>query len=453
MHSPHTSPILNDERRKQISESMKGSEREREEMVASIMFIAIGVGYLFPFSALTQPVDYWTLMFPDFEMDFPITATYMWLNLIALGILVFGGADDPSGTYDIRMYVGFIGQFLVLFIVPTSYFFFLSEDGNYYIIIGATAFAAIVTALIDSCAISLSSQYPKSCQAALQVGIGMSTLIGSVYRLFTKAFFPSDMVVQSSLLYFYSGSVTVLACIGSYIYLKNMPISKKTLAASASGMELSEYSPLRKEQSQQGREIDMCNESNYGTTSTSTDREGESDEHLDKWDIFGRALFNESMVFVCFASTLCLWPPFVSEIPSASFPSMNETKWWPLLMLFVFAVSDVIGRFTVPYRMGLTKDNIWIPICIRAIVYPPIMIALVQGVIANDVVATIVVGTLGFTNGYLGSLSIILVNESVKPAEKGIVGTLTGFVLNFGLLVGATVAMFLQDIFITHHEV
>ena len=49
---------------------MKGSEREREEMVASIMFIAIGVGYLFPFSALTQPVDYWTLMFPDFEMDF-----------------------------------------------------------------------------------------------------------------------------------------------------------------------------------------------------------------------------------------------------------------------------------------------------------------------------------------------------------------------------------------------
>ncbi len=59
------------------------------------------------------------------------------------------------------------------------------------------------------------------------------------------------------------------------------------------------------------------------------------------------------------------------------------------------------------------------------------------------------VALLGFTNGYLGSLSIILVNEKVEPEERGVVGSLTGFVLNFGLLAGATFAILLQDFFMT----
>ncbi|KNC71256.1 hypothetical protein SARC_16207, partial [Sphaeroforma arctica JP610] len=40
---------------------------------------------------------------------------------------------------------------------------------------------------------------------ALQLGIGVSTLIGSVYRVLTKLIFPPTMTVISSLLYFYSG--------------------------------------------------------------------------------------------------------------------------------------------------------------------------------------------------------------------------------------------------------
>jgi hypothetical protein len=58
----------------------------------------------------------------------------------------------------------------------------------------------------------------------------MSTLIGSTYRIITKLFFASDEVVQSSLLYFYSGAVTVLGCVGAYWYLQGMDITAKVLA-------------------------------------------------------------------------------------------------------------------------------------------------------------------------------------------------------------------------------
>ena len=35
---------------------------------ASVCLTAIGIGYLFPFSALTQPVDYWNYLFPGYNL-------------------------------------------------------------------------------------------------------------------------------------------------------------------------------------------------------------------------------------------------------------------------------------------------------------------------------------------------------------------------------------------------
>jgi hypothetical protein len=57
--------------------------------------------------------------------------------------------------------------------------------------------------------------YPRvAFSLSLQLGIGVSTLIGSVYRVVTKLAFPPGQVVESSLLYFYSGSATLVVCTG-----------------------------------------------------------------------------------------------------------------------------------------------------------------------------------------------------------------------------------------------
>ena len=205
---------------------MSGQHSQHDTRWAAIYFSAIGVGYLFPFSALTQPVDYWKLLFPDFNIEFPMTALYWWVNLIFLFLLVFLGGE-PS--YSFRIVGGFIGQLLVLVAVPSLYFLDLSEQQNYVCIMGAVGFAAIATAYIDSVAISFASQYPLRVQEALQFGIGLSTLIGSVYRVLTKAAFPPDAVIESTLLYFYSGAATILFCIAAYYALLKLPISEECL--------------------------------------------------------------------------------------------------------------------------------------------------------------------------------------------------------------------------------
>ncbi|KAG6617180.1 Equilibrative Nucleoside Transporter (ENT) Family [Phytophthora cinnamomi] len=155
----------------------------------------VGVGFLFPFSALTQPVDYWKMVFPDRNIEFAITSIFMYTNLACLTLLVmtFG-----KPQYTRRIVGGFAGQLLVLAFVPTSYFFLSSESANAIAVLGGTALAAVATAFIDSCTIALVSHYPQRVQERFQLGIGLSTLIGSVYRDLTKFVFPSDEILASS---------------------------------------------------------------------------------------------------------------------------------------------------------------------------------------------------------------------------------------------------------------
>ena len=48
--------------------------------------------------------------------------------------------------------------------------------------------------------------------------------------------------------------------------------------------------------------------------------------------------------------------------------------------------------------------------------------------------------------GYIGSLCVMMVNEYVSEEEKGLAGTFTGFFLNFGLVIGATIGLYIHDV-------
>lgn len=397
----------------------------REIRLASGLFVLVGVGYLFPFSALTQPVDYWKILFPDFNIEFALTSVYMYTNLVMLALLVFCGGE-PSFTP--RIVGGFIGQLMVLIFVPTSYFFITSEAGNVAAILGATAFAAIVTAFLDSSVIALASQYPLRVQEAFQMGIGISTLIGSLYRDLTKLIFPPDAIVESSLLYFYTGAVTIAICIGAYFLLIKMPFSQQCLdKAKDAELELeamihsNEKSPLLSESGKMAPT---------------------------KRQVLRKIWFNELMVSLLFISTLSLWPPLVTEIKSYNFPALQASGWWSLLLLTGFSIMDCCGRFVVQYRGPLTRDNIWVAVLLRFLFFPLIICAVKGIIFTHDFWSMLFVAGLGFTNGYIGTLTIVMVNECIEPEEQAIAGMFTSFFLNSGLVLGATTGLIVEQLVI-----
>jgi hypothetical protein len=96
--------------------------------------------------------------------------------------------------------------------------------------------------------------------------------------------------------------------------------------------------------------------------------------------------------------------------------------------------------------MGLNKDNIWVAVTIRFVIVP-LLVAQVQGWgWTSDSWSALLVGFLGLTNGYVGTLTIVMVNDVVDTSkEQAIAGTFTSFFLNSGLVLGATIGMVFDE--------
>ncbi|KAG3239291.1 hypothetical protein PI124_g15767 [Phytophthora idaei] len=366
-------------------ENQQSAESEaREQTLACWLFALVGIGFLFPFSALTQPVDYWKMLFPDYNIEFAITSVFMYTSLAFLSFLVmFFGKPKYTG----RIVGGFV--------------------------------AAIATAFIDSCAIALVSHYPQQVQESFQLGIGLSALISSIYRDLTKLVFPTDQLLASSLIYFYSGALTIAVCIGTYYKAMKLQITKKYLLTEGdSNIDLAE-----KRQS-----LDVA-----GHAPT-------------EWSVLKKVWHLELLILCVHLASLSVWPPLVTEIKTYNVPSLQESGWWSLILLTVFSIFDCVGRFVVNHHFGLKPSNVWMPILARFIFVPIIIGIVKEWWLQNDICSVLCVLLLGFGNGYLGALTIIFVSESVQPDEQHIICPITSFFLNLGLVLGSTVGLVLDSV-------
>lgn len=467
----------------------------QEAQLAYYLLAAVGIGYLFAFSALTQPVDYWHELFPDFNIEFYVSTLYVWVNLVMLAAIVcFGGVPIIKS----RMNIGFYGQLLVLIVLPTSWFIGLSEICNFWLVLGCTAFVAVATAFTASSAIALTSQYPPQVQAGYQLGIGLSTLLGSVFRIVTKLVVPDNMVIASSLLYFYASAAAVAGCIVAYEILHKLDISLKhvtygldpqsqlqmqvvmTPVASYNALTFLEHSveegfevipivelsPSREDatsdfdfyeiRSRGASEATVdpiaphCEllDNNYFTESSKLLPviEVEVEREVSQMSVLLKVIEPLCSVFLIFCSTLVLWPSIITEIDSFDFPYLQKTKWWTLILLFAFALFDCGGRFIVDYRKYITKDTIWIFALLRLCLIPPLLCC-AKGwfIFKSDLWSILLVSLLGISNGYLGSISIILVNDFTHSKEEtGTAGVFTGFIINAALATGATISLALH---------
>ncbi|TYZ66495.1 hypothetical protein PybrP1_008003 [[Pythium] brassicae (nom. inval.)] len=415
------------------SNGSSSARQAREERVASMLFALVGVGYLFPFSALTQPVDYWKALFPDRNIEFALTSTFMYTNLAVLALVV---ALLGKPWYTGRIVGGFVGQLVVLAFIPTSYFFLSSERANAAAVLGGTAVAAVATALIDSSTIALVSQYPLRVQESFQLGVGLSTLIGSFYRDFTKLVFPPDQLVLSTLIYFYTGALTIGLCVLAYFKVMQLEITKRcVLSKLDGGVELTEKTRLLGEKALAvvASPVQSDDSTVDGTAPT-------------KWTVLRKVAHLQVQITLVFVCSLSLWPPLVTEIKTYNFPSLQESGWWSLILLTVFSIWDCVGRFMVRYRFGLTPRNIWVVVVARTLLIP-ILIGIVKGYwLTSDWWSVLFVAVLGHTNGYVGTLTIIFVNESVHPDEQQLAGPFTSFFLNLGLVLGASAGLLLEKV-------
>ncbi|KAI3647040.1 hypothetical protein MP228_007261 [Amoeboaphelidium protococcarum] len=447
-----------------------------------------------------------------------------------------GRVKDHSRRFKQRIGGGFIGQCLCLVVIPSVYFIHIGNTDLYVaVILLITAVLAVATAFLDASVISLASLYPQVCQEKLQVGVGLSTLIGCLYRVITKISFSDDShgVVVSSIIYFYCTGVSILFCLWIFVRLMHNKYTRKVMSRSQyrSGPPDDQRGDTPVQQSLrastlvavQGQQLEFIrdagqdgdDEADLAFPKLNNKRlEDDFEGHFDDrrpllsdikpnekqqqvdCDIDRRAILKQTMpwglqITVLFTSTLCTWPALISVIQSHQWPELNGTQWYPLILLTVFAAFDVIGRFMVglcpwiatTFRIsyesghGSAFGRVWlIVICRLALIPLTVLCVLNVAPFAHDSISLTLAVLLGWTNGYVGSLSIINLNQiefplqvrklinnneessedqdeqgndhhhQLEQQQKKFIGTLTSFYLNFGLVLGASLGLVFERV-------
>ncbi|KAF4669399.1 Metal transporter cnnm2 [Perkinsus chesapeaki] len=154
--------------------------------------------------------DYWKALFPNTNVEFPITCIYQAGAVLTVAALSMG----RTFKFKQRIYGAFVGQFMGLLVVLVSRWISLGEAALYtslMILVFDRLFLSIVTAFADSSLLALNSQYSPKMQEAMQIGVGLSTFVSVMYRDTTKLMAAS--VADATSIYFGAALATVITAI------------------------------------------------------------------------------------------------------------------------------------------------------------------------------------------------------------------------------------------------
>lgn len=377
----------------------------------------IGIGYLFPISAIWAAFDYWKVIFPEGNIEFEVSCVFQLGSVLTVAVLSF----SQTFSFGPRIYAGFAGQFLCLACILAFRWNPFSTPVLYWILMILVAFCSVATGYLDSALLSLCSQYSSDMQSYLQIGIGLSTMVSVLYRDVTKLLMPGD-VVDATTIYFAVALVTVTVCVSCFRTLLTLPESSHVAAQAAS---------------------------NYASPNAlipvDPNLHGSGDATPSKPNSFGnvwRVVWrNQTVVFLnLFLTTLC-YPGLITSIHCRQFLGLRTGHWFQTLLLTAFTFSDILGRILTRCRMGLNHSNIQVCVLLRAVVFPLILFCIASAS-ASDLFSFLVVALFGFLNGYCVSLALIVINEipGMTDSQRKTCGRISACSVNSGLCAGSIVA-------------
>lgn len=157
-----------------------------------------------------------------------------------------------------------------------------------------------------------------------------------------------------------------------------------------------------------------------------------------KTTLLRRVWKNQCSVLINFILTTACYPGLITAIEPRSKAFALPNHWYQTILLSFFAFFDTSSRFLLNYRFGLTWKNIHYVVLLRCFLLPTIVIC-VSGFHVPDSVIFALVSIYGLSNGYVGSLSLVLQNEvpGLTNRERRTVGTWSAFSVNAGLCLGS----------------
>ncbi|ESW27010.1 hypothetical protein PHAVU_003G166000 [Phaseolus vulgaris] len=384
------------------------SERPDTYRVAYIIHFLLGAGNLLPWNALITAVDYFAYLYPTKHIERVFSVAYMISSvMVLLGMISWGGWSKT--TLRLRMNLGFSMFVMSLMVAPvidwTSSSTKLNErpSGAYGLTVAAVVICGLADGLVGGSLIGSAGKLPKQYMQAVFAGTASSGIIISILRIITKASLPQTPkgLKISAHLYFMVATIFLLFCIVLSNLQHKLPV-------------------MHQHHQSVHQESTLCTGTKF-------------------WAVAGKIKGAAFGIFIIYIVTLSIFPGFIAE----DLESKLLRDWYPILLITVYNLADLMGKsLTAFYVIQSMKRAIWAATS-RLLFYPLFVICL-HGPkwLKTEVPMVVLTFLLGFSNGYLTSVLMILTPKSVPLSEAELSAiVMTGF-LGFGLVGGSVLGWF-----------
>nr|GEU98711.1 equilibrative nucleotide transporter 8-like [Tanacetum cinerariifolium] len=348
--------------------------------IAYMIHFLLGAGNLLPWNALITAIDYFGYLYPDKHVEKVFSVAYMSSSLLVLIVMIRWNNFSELLTFQVRMNIGFAMFVMSLMVTPTIDWAWQGVSK----VQSDAAFCAVV-ASVWIC--------------GLADGLIGGSLIGSAGKL-PKEYMQAVFAGTAS-----SGILV------SFLRI----ITKASLPHNPQGLK-------------------KIMEQHYKLL-----QHNSSPSRPKFWDVARMIRWPALGIFIIYTVTLSIFPGFLAE----NIKSELLKDWYPIMLIATYNMADFAGKsFTAIYVLESITKATWG--CMGRLLLYPLFTACLHGPVwlKNEVFVVFLTVILGFTNGYLTSVIMMLAPKSVPPSEAEMAAVVMALFLGLGLVSGSVLGWF-----------
>ncbi|MFT7798034.1 equilibrative nucleoside transporter 4-like isoform X2 [Arapaima gigas] len=417
-----------------------------------------GVGFLLPYNSFITDVDYLHQKFQGSSIVFDMSLTYI---LVALLAVVLNNALVETLGLHTRITVGYLfalGPLLFVGVCDVWLEQFTTKQA--YIInlvaVGVVAFGCTVQ---QSSFYGYMGMLPKRYTQGVMTGESTAGVIISLSRIFTKLLIKNEK--KNTIIFFLISIGMELMCFMLHLLVRRTHFVRYYTSLARQGLtEVNCHTAQRA-----GYQVhhDVNTEEDDGAVGISpTDGELASSGTYVRFDVpkqkikkswpsirdmilhryvVSRVIWTYMLsIAVTYFITLCLFPGLESEIRNATLGD-----WLPILIMAIFNMSDFVGKILAAVPYDWKGSRLLLFSCVR-VVFIPLFIMCVYPVqkptLSHPAWPCLFSLLMGISNGYFGSVPMILAARKVVPEQRELAGNTMTVSYMTGLMLGSAVAYF-----------
>lgn len=419
-----------------VDSDMPDTIHSTESLHLRLGFLILGIGSLLPFNALLSVLDYYKLQYAGYPIEQLVSNTYTIPFMLSGMFLTF---NPPSSTR-VRTYC-IIASYLSLTVLSLLYSAFDALSS----VLVFTALLGVVNALDQSMLFGLLSRFSSrlNYMKFYNIGGAVASLLLICLRIMTRIAFhsvESDGVNSNENELRFGFSIFFMICsflsflctiIITLMYFKSGQFSKQVT---------------------------------YNTDNGDIINNGDNSERLsfsELKQIFQYIYKDCISMFMNFFLTLSLFPGISVNLPLSirdnDLISPQAASWYPLYIVFIFAVGDTLGRIFFTNYFSYYYSSYLLPLTVVrfGVIYPLfIYIWSAKHLLfqLNPSSIFVLLFVLSFTNGFIVNVCFIAAPMKIPSNNnrfKEQVGRIMFLMLNFGLCFGTILGWITQS-YMTH---